>query len=63
MISMFVIAGGIDEQAHIPQQRGEAPAGWLKIVFGSPVSGPEKDYNRTGPRPQKTGPVVWSFHF
>ena len=33
------------------------------IVFGSPVLGPEKDCNWTGPRPQKTGPVVRSFHF
>ena len=33
------------------------------LVFGSPVSEPEKDCNRTGPRPQKTGPVVRSFHF
>ena len=35
----------------------------FESVFGSPVSGPEKDRNRTGPRRQKTGPVVRSFHF
>ena len=34
-----------------------------KLVFGSPVSGPEKDHNQTRLRPQKTGPVVRSFHF
>ena len=33
------------------------------IVFEGPVSRLEKDCNWTGPRLEKTGPAVWSFHF
>ena len=41
-------------------EQGSKP---LQLVFGSPVLWPEKEHNQTGPRPQKTGPAVWSFHF
>ncbi|EDR13217.1 uncharacterized protein LACBIDRAFT_308823 [Laccaria bicolor S238N-H82] len=35
----------------------------LCLVFGSPVSRPEKDRNKTGPRLQKTGPAFTVFYF
>jgi hypothetical protein len=28
---------------------------WLQLVFGCPVSKPQKDRDWTGPRPEKTG--------
>ena len=33
------------------------------LVFEGPVSRLEKDRNWTRPRPEKTRPAVWSFHF
>ena len=35
----------------------------IYILFEGPVSRLEKDHNWTRPRPEKTGPAVWSFHF
>jgi len=40
--------------------------GQSKIVLGSPVSGLQKDHNRTGPRPEKgpdRSPVFWFLRF
>ena len=35
----------------------------VHLVFVSPVLRPIQDWDRTGKRPEKTGPVVFVFHF
>ena len=47
---------------YVYAEGGENQLGSL-LVFGSPVSWPEKDRNQTGPRLQKTGPAVRPFYF
>ena len=57
--------GGASMQAqrYMKHDVGKTKKNKYGLVFGSLVSWLKKDYNQTGPRPQKTGPAVQSFYF